>query len=283
MKEKKRLIIIIIILSILLVLAGGYIAYDKLFLTEEPTNNQTNSQENIEQEDEVNKDLIVKNLTNLLPRIKSLHKYETKIDDFNKISNQDKLSIVGEYLASRNGENLSEYFTSSKFSSVLKTEGFEKIFKNVTYKNEDFNCCEDRTPVHCHILYTEENDLYTTSGENGHGGASGPELFGSKLIEFKKNNNQYELTFINYFVSHDEYGYYNKVYTKYIPDNEAVITVEESSVDEHDAHVAKLKKAIEEHKETLTNYDAYPKYKYIIELDENNNPLLVGYEFIEAK
>ena len=281
---KKIIIGIVIGLSTVTVAIGGYKIY-QVFTTKPVDKNQNTETK----EPEVAKEVIIENFNKLLPHLEYITRYEKKIEDFNNISNQDKLLLVANYIASKNEVNWSTYFSDTKSSSLLKTEGFEKLFKNkIDYTNESFSCCEesDYMPAHCHVLYNENSDTYSSNQEYGHGGNNNF-LYDSKLIDFKKVKNQYELTYIQYFEAHTDFISEGKLYTKYSCDNEPIIDVGEENIEEdHEVYEQKLKNAIDaKNKEldTLDNYDAYPKYKYIIELDENNNPLLVGYEFIEAK
>lgn len=282
---KKIIIGMIIGLSTATIAFGGYKLYDNLTTK----NAEKDNQKTEEKVPEIAKETIIENFEKLLPHIEYINRYKNKINDFNEISNQDKLLLVANYIASKNNVNWSTYFDGTKSASALKTEGFDKLFaKEIKYTNENFSCCEksEYMPAHCHVLYNPSSDTYSLSQEYGHGGFDNS-LFASKLIDFKKVKNQYELTYINYFEANYDFIANGELYTKYSCDNEPIISIGEQNIEEdYEIFEQRLQNAVDQKNkelDALDNYDAYPKYKYIVELDKNNNPLLVGYEFIDAK
>ncbi|MBQ7140202.1 MAG: hypothetical protein IJO32_01710 [Bacilli bacterium] len=285
-KKNTGLIVLVVVLSIAILGLGGFIVYDKVLFKDSNIENVDKNESYMEQ----NK--IVKKTEKLISNIPLIHKYEEKITDFNAIDNYDKITLAVDYIA-RN-ENSKIYNYSDKISVEKINNTLTKIFNDkISFDNENIMCCySDEVLEHCHITYDEQNNQYISGTGEPHG-YSETYAFYNKLINFEKVNNTYELTYIYLF---DEIGdsprpIGSELYTTYVNKNNPYIEFSQSDYDKmYDIYnktgkteIEQIKEVVAEKIENLDNYNEFPKYKYIVELDNNDNPKLVGYEFIDVK
>lgn len=292
------LVIAIVILSLIVVGLGGFVVYDKIIkkdnVVEEKTdNNEKGTTKENNEENFVLQKEIVEKFEKLIINIPSINKYENKITDFNTIDNMDKLNMVIEYITNKENKNPYNSFIDKNVTpEFITNEVFAKIFKNkITFENENFYCYSDDN---CLMNYDSSNNKYTYNPIGV--GYDTKKLYYSKLIDFKNNNNKYELTYIHLFDGLSEGGFNgDSLYTKYnfdyINDTPYIDNSSEyendrfSNIGSYSEKIEQLEKYVynqaAEKIENLDNYNDFPKYKYIVELDEDGNPLLSGYEYIE--
>ncbi len=177
-KRIKNLTALVIILSIVVLAAGVYILYT----------NKT-SEENIIYQDEN----ITKEANQIFNKIADSYYYLTEDVNINDLPNEQKLNFMALYYS----YDITEYTSDEIYEELKKLFG-----KNFTIEFKDIKLEPFSDNSEPDYIYDEVTKKYIDNG-NGHGLEGTNYLIKSLLVDYKKNDDEYILSYKQLFYIYD--------------------------------------------------------------------------------
>lgn len=214
--------------------------------------------------------------------INYLDRFESKITNFEAMSNQDKLTMA--FISLWDELDTNGTITEEK----LLNDYFKKVFKDDTKYTNDTTMCYDKANSnarHCLITYDVGEKTYTLVKDNTID-TRDAEVAYTKVVDSKKVGDNYTITFVKLYTysPKDELPTdYYKTYTsakKYLISDKAfsLTGTEKEQIITSTDPFAQYNYLLQKMQDI--DVSNYPKYEYSFEI-VNDEILLTGYNFIK--